>query len=77
MFISAHLMIRYQVQHNQYDDICRTDVHLQEGDTVHVIGEFDSSGRCYVTDKQNLLVVQPDTLVSGTSIVSSLYCMRR
>lgn len=30
-----------------------------------------------VDDLRGLLVVRPDTLVSGTSIVSTLFCMRK
>ena len=44
---------------------------------VNVIGQFDSAGCCRVTNEINYIVVNPDTLLSGTSVVSSLHCTRR
>jgi hypothetical protein len=44
---------------------------------VNVLSHFDASGIGYVSDKHGLLVVNPDYLVSGTTVVSSVYCMRR
>lgn len=55
----------------------RADLHLEAGDLVHIIGEFDKKGRIDITDGENFIIVHPDHLISGTSVVSGLYCMRR
>ncbi|CAI9103410.1 OLC1v1001879C1 [Oldenlandia corymbosa var. corymbosa] len=47
------------------------------GDTVHVIGEFDSEGKCDISREKNFLIVHPDILVSGTRVASSFSCSRR
>nr|XP_020445477.1 DNA replication ATP-dependent helicase/nuclease DNA2 isoform X2 [Monopterus albus] len=46
------------------------------GDVVHLEGRSDG-GSWLVDREQGLLVLLPDTLVSGTSISSSIRCMRR
>lgn len=38
------------------------------GDTIHVIGEFDSEGKCEIDREKNFLIVHPDILVSGTRV---------
>lgn len=50
---------------------------MEVGDVVNVIGEFDSSGSCQISDGENFLIVNPDHLVSGTAVVSGAQCMRR
>ncbi|XP_052810717.1 DNA replication ATP-dependent helicase/nuclease DNA2-like [Mya arenaria] len=52
------------------------DTHVEEGDTVHVLGEFVDS-HCHMTDTEGLLVVNPDLLLSGTTVVSACFCMRK
>ncbi|KAL1535834.1 DNA helicase [Salvia divinorum] len=47
------------------------------GDTVHVIGEFDSQGKCDVNREKNFFIVHPDILVSGTRVSASFTCPRR
>ncbi|XP_060065451.1 DNA replication ATP-dependent helicase/nuclease DNA2-like [Ylistrum balloti] len=53
------------------------DTHITEGDIVHVIGQFDDHMTCHITDKSGLIVVNPDRLLSGTSVVSGVFCMRK
>ncbi|XP_022251495.1 DNA replication ATP-dependent helicase/nuclease DNA2-like isoform X2 [Limulus polyphemus] len=53
-----------------------TDTLVSEGDNVHVIASF-VNGHCVINDEYGLLVVNPDHLVSSTSVVSSLFCMRK
>ncbi len=55
----------------------RADTDVTEGDTVHIIGEFNESGHCEINDHQNMIIVKPDLLVSGTTVVSTVHCMRR
>lgn len=52
------------------------DSHIEEGDTVHILAEF-TDNVCYITDKSGLLVINPDLLLSGTTVVSSVFCMRK
>ncbi|XP_043718430.1 DNA replication ATP-dependent helicase/nuclease JHS1 isoform X4 [Telopea speciosissima] len=47
------------------------------GDTIHVIGEFDEQGKCVVDHDNNLVIVVPDILVSGTRVAASFSCPRR
>ncbi|KAJ4958932.1 hypothetical protein NE237_026043 [Protea cynaroides] len=47
------------------------------GDTIHVIGEFDGQGKCVVDHDNNLVIVHPDILVSGTRVAASFSCPRR
>lgn len=44
---------------------------------VHIIGEFEPSGRCIIDNSQNILVLHPDQLVSATVVADSFSCMRR
>jgi len=55
----------------------RYDTAVNPGDVVNIVGEFDANGVCRITDQSNYIVVNPDRLLSGTSIVSSVHCMRR
>ncbi|XP_064613334.1 DNA replication ATP-dependent helicase/nuclease DNA2-like [Liolophura sinensis] len=54
------------------------DTKVQEGDLVNILGvTFDPEGHCHITDSQGLIVVHPDRLISGTSVVSGVQCLRR
>lgn len=44
---------------------------------VHVIGNFDSSGRCIIDDEENMLILHPDHLISSTVVADSFGCARR
>ncbi|OWM91537.1 hypothetical protein CDL15_Pgr024861 [Punica granatum] len=50
---------------------------ISPGDTVNVIGRFDDHGKCNVNRGNNLLIVHPDLLVSGTRVAASFGCPRR
>ncbi|XP_061197074.1 DNA replication ATP-dependent helicase/nuclease DNA2-like [Saccostrea echinata] len=54
-----------------------SDTHVEEGDTIHILGTFDSNGICRITDKEGFIIVNPDLLLSGTTVVSSIFCMRK
>ncbi|XP_065006281.1 DNA replication ATP-dependent helicase/nuclease JHS1-like isoform X1 [Musa acuminata AAA Group] len=47
------------------------------GDTISVVGDFDEMGRCIVDHAENLIIVYPDILLSGTRVASSFTCSRR
>lgn len=38
------------------------------GDTVSVVGKFDEEGKCVVNHSDNLVIVLPDILISGTRV---------
>ncbi|KAK3303298.1 DNA replication factor Dna2-domain-containing protein [Chaetomium strumarium] len=44
---------------------------------VHIIGEFEPSGRCVIDNNHNTLILHPDQLVSSTVVADSFTCMRR
>ncbi|CAI4219897.1 unnamed protein product [Parascedosporium putredinis] len=39
--------------------------------------EFDRTGRCVIDDDQNILILDPDQLISATVVADSFGCMRR
>lgn len=43
--------------------------NVSPGDTVNVIGQFDDLGKCNLNRDNNLLVIHPDLLVSGTRVI--------
>ena len=47
-----------------------------EGDVVHVQAPF-TDGHARISDSAGLLVVNPDLLISGTTVVSACFCMRK
>ena len=54
------------------------DTSIRQGDIVNVLGLDEEVNKDWVIDDMNgLLVVNPDVLISGTSIVSTLFCMRK
>jgi len=55
----------------------RIDTHVVTGDVVNVLGKFDQDDICKVTNTQNMIVVNPDLLISGTVVVSGVFCMRK
>jgi len=55
----------------------RYDTAVNPDDVVNIVGQFDGDGVCRITDQSNFIVVDPDRLLSGTSVVSSVHCMRR
>lgn len=44
---------------------------------VHIIGDFDRSGRCVVDNTNNMLILHPDQLISATVLADSFMCTRR
>ena len=53
-----------------------TDVKI--GDVVNVLADYDTQSEAWTVDDINgMIIVDPDHLISGTSIVSSLFCMRK
>ena len=51
---------------------------VKSGDVVNVLADYDAEAEAFVLDDLNgLLVLHPDFLISGTSVVSTLFCMRK
>ncbi|KAK5625901.1 hypothetical protein RRF57_001617 [Xylaria bambusicola] len=44
---------------------------------IHIIGDFEPSGRCVIDNLQNILILHPDQLISATVVADSFTCMRR
>lgn len=56
----------------------RMDTHVAVGDVVHILDpDEDPSGILRISEMKGLIVVNPDLLISGTSVVSGVHCMRR
>lgn len=50
---------------------------LNSGTILNVIGHFDQNGECVVDFEHNLLILNPDILISATTVADSLHCMRK
>lgn len=51
---------------------------IQSGDIVSIQAKWNDSKMCYcVSSSDGFIVVRPDSLVSGTSVVGGLFCLRR
>ncbi|KAM7223995.1 hypothetical protein V8F06_000468 [Rhypophila decipiens] len=53
------------------------DTQASVGAYVHVIGTFESLGRCVIDNQKNMIILHPDQLISATVIADSFGCMRR
>lgn len=56
---------------------CWFDTQCTPGSYVHVIGNFDKTGQCYIDDAHNMLILHPDHLISATVVADSFGCLRR
>lgn len=56
----------------------RINTDVSVNDTISVIAEWNVEFNCFcVTDQFGYIVTSPDYLVSGTSVVGSLFCRRK
>ncbi|KAK9325735.1 DNA replication factor Dna2-domain-containing protein [Lipomyces orientalis] len=46
-------------------------------DYINVIGDFDTTGQCVIDNKNGILIVHPDSLVSSTIVAEYFYCARK
>ena len=50
---------------------------VKEGDVVNVLDVESNNGEYIIDDLKGLLILNPDHLISGTSVVGSLFCKRK
>lgn len=50
---------------------------VSAGDKISLIGRPSPSGAWFVNDKQNILILHPDTLISSTTVADSFHCIRK
>lgn len=63
----------------------RINTAVEVGDIVHIHADWldvmdengDSSQMAVIDGRNGLIVVRPDLLISGTSVVNSLFCSRK
>lgn len=55
---------------------CWEETQVKEGNIVNVLASFVNHV-CTITDSSGFLIVNPDMLISSTTIVSSLFCKRK
>lgn len=48
-----------------------------KGSYIHLIGNFDATGKCVVEDSNNMIILHPDHLISATVVADSMVCQRR
>lgn len=53
------------------------DTEVKAGDVVNILSIDEDNKSFTIDDLNGLIVVNPDLLVSGTAIVSTLFCMRK
>ncbi|KAI5800105.1 DNA replication factor Dna2-domain-containing protein [Geopyxis carbonaria] len=47
------------------------------GQIVHVIGSFDKHNSCTIDNKHNYIILDPDFLVSATTVADTVDCLRK
>ncbi|CAG8692322.1 26001_t:CDS:2, partial [Dentiscutata erythropus] len=57
------------------DDWLETPIY--DGNVVNVFGNFDNENKCIANNSQSFVVVNPDVLISATSVADSFTCMRK
>uniref|UniRef100_A0A8C8Z988 DNA replication ATP-dependent helicase/nuclease DNA2 n=1 Tax=Prolemur simus TaxID=1328070 RepID=A0A8C8Z988_PROSS len=74
LIITAHQSLEYKDRCILRNDWC--SVPVEPGDIIHLEG--DCTAGTWIIDKHfGYLILYPDMLISGTSIASSIRCMRR
>lgn len=69
---TEHLSMQCRLQH--FWSQCR----IEAGDIISIIAVWNVELQSYcVTNADGLIVVRPDFLVSGTTVVGGLFCMRK
>lgn len=57
---------------------CRLQTDVSPGDVVQVNAPFDTArGGCVIDNGRGSLIVDPDQLISGTTVANSITCVRR
>ncbi|MBZ3885918.1 DNA replication ATP-dependent helicase/nuclease DNA2 [Sciurus carolinensis] len=74
LIITASQSLEYEEQCILRNDWCTTPV--EPGDIIHLEGD-GTSGTWIIDEDFGYLILYPDILISGTSIASSIRCMRR
>ena len=50
---------------------------VEINDTVHLLAAPDLDGNYKIDDKKGLIILNPQMILSGTAILSSLFCLRK
>ncbi|CAH1801027.1 unnamed protein product [Owenia fusiformis] len=53
------------------------DTYVKDGDVVHILSNHDNMDTYHIDDLSGYIIVNPDKLVSGTTVVSTVHCMRK
>ena len=53
------------------------DINVMAGDCIQIIGEIDTTDICIIDNVNRIVIVNPDHLVSATTIADSFGCLRR
>ncbi|KAJ5632584.1 hypothetical protein N7490_008923 [Penicillium lividum] len=53
------------------------DTPCNKDSTLHLVGDFDSSGLCIVDNTNHMVILHPDHLISATVVADSIDCQRR
>lgn len=58
-------------------DSWRQATNVSPGQILNVIGSFDKLGNCIIDNGHNYVVLDPDYLVSATTVADTIGCMRK
>ncbi len=50
---------------------------VSKGDYIHIIGRFSTSDPCIIDDARNLIILNPDFLISSTVVADAITCVRK
>ena len=50
---------------------------VEINDTDHLLAAPDLDGNYKIDDKKGLIILNPQMILSGTAILSSLFCLRK
>lgn len=58
--------------------LLRFDTPIKVDDIVSVKAHFSTNSKCWLVDnEEGFIIIYPDILLTGTSVVGSLFCSRR
>ena len=50
---------------------------VEVNDLIHVLAELETDGTYLINDHKGLIIINPQHILSGTNVTSSLSCLRK
>lgn len=72
------IKIQFELHNLIIQFLFRSQLDIKVNDILSVKGVWNSNQGCFiVSTEEGIVVTNPDNLVSGTSVVGSLFCKRK